>query len=233
MTLDLIRNIIYLVCREKNIKDLFISPEMFGTWLHQFSLAQFKTKLGLPEQYQPGMPLPAQAYEITERISADFAPFKVLMGKSQETLPLKFDDRGYADKPANFYYPGYMMYNYKGVLRRVDILSDLEWSNRLSDAVEIPTFRNPVANFQKNFIRILPTQIQFCEFEYLRLPKEPVFGYKKDHGWVEYDSSKSTELEWDELNLFDIITRFLVAYGVSINAQVIAQYADMVKTKGS
>lgn len=235
MNLDFVRNIIYIISKDKR-KNIQLTPEKFGEWLHLFSMKQFKRKVGLPEQYQPGMPLPQQAYEITERIGQDLRPFKVLMGKLQSTPHLTFNDLGYADIPFGFYYPGYMLYddykNGSSDLRRVDILSDLEWANRVGDPVEGPTFRNPIANFQKDFIRIWPASIKRCEFEYLRIPIAPVFGYSKRNGWVEYDEATSTELEWDDLNVLDIISLFLVEFGIAINAAEIANYAEMVKTKG-
>ena len=234
MTLNEIRNIINIISGEK-LKGRVITPEDFELMLKVANLKHFKRKVGLPEEYQPGAPLPAQAFEITTKSTMDLSPFKVHMGRTG-VMPLYVDTYGEAVTPSDMYYPSTMQYNYilNGVTkkRNIDIVSDLEWTERSSDALTQPTDRNPVANIQDSYIRFSPITDKFVEFVYLRYPIDPVYAYSQDKGYVEYNASSSTELEWDEVNQIDIISILLFDLGINMGKGDILSYADKVKKEG-
>ena len=63
MTLKDIRDILVLISGDKGLTFTFVS-ESFCNLLNEAQLKHFKRKLGLPEQYTPGMPISRQSYEI-------------------------------------------------------------------------------------------------------------------------------------------------------------------------
>jgi hypothetical protein len=212
-----------------------LTPEQAELLIKTASLKHFKRKVGLPEQYQPGQPMPQQAFEITKKITQDLLPFKVHMGKSG-TVPLYVDAYGYATTPSNLYYPSTMTYlkseAHGLTYKPIDILDDQAWVDRVDDALTAPSVNRPVANFQVSYIRFSPIKNAWVEFIYLKYPDDPVFGYTQDRGFIEYDSANSTELEWDEANQVDIIAIMLSDLGVNMGRQDILQVAEKVKTQG-
>lgn len=233
MTLHEILKVINTISGEK-LKGKVLTPEQYQIIIKQASLKHFKKKVGLPEEYQPGAPLPRQAYEITNLITMYLSPFKVQMGKTG-SVPMRVDSNGFADSPTNMYYPGTMQYNSSaGIenIRRIDIVSDQEWVDRHEDALQVPTWRNPIANIQNGYIRFSPITDKFVEFVYLKYPADPVYAYTQNEGYVEYDSINSTELEWDEVNQIDIIYIILFDLGINIGKPEVMAIADKVKTEG-
>ena len=192
---------------EKKAPGIELPQNKFEQLLHQAQLMQFRRKLGIPEQYDPRAP---QGFEVNKIITSDLEPFKVIMG--DKTMELKVKN-GYADLPKDYYYPSTMRLRQvkAGVesWRKVDILSDKEFDDRVASALLNPSLRFPVANFQAGVIRIAPMIIKSIYFVYLRLPKKPVYAVKFNRGFAEYDPANSTKLEWNDVNILDIIAIML------------------------
>ena len=214
-----------------------VSPPEFELALKAANIKHFKQKIGLPEEYQPGMPLPRQVPEITMKITEDIRPFKVFMGRGAgaNATPLSVDD-GYATIPDDYYYPLSMVYRWVKdgaiVRRNIDIVDDLEWGNRISDPLTKGTKKNPICNYQATEIRFQPDSILFVDFTYLRMPNEPVFATKYDDGYVQYDAANSTELEWDDINQLDILYKTLTDLGFGLKRGDVIQYAEQHKQQG-
>lgn len=206
----------------------------FSDQLHYAQLKYFKNKIGLPEKYAPGMPLPSQAFEITKRITEDLRPFKVLMGYNDST-PLSFDERGFADYPKDYYYPSVMTHVITGIKRyerEVEFLSDSEYTKRTTSFSEKPDKYFPVVNLQSDKIRIFPKGIRIVNFIYLRFPKKPFLAVSSTRGFEEYDSENSTELEWNDVGVIDIISIFLGNIGISIQSGELLNYSEKLKVQG-
>lgn len=212
----------------KKTKSKVLTPEQYEIMIHVAQLKHLKRKIGLPEEYQPGRPLPAQLFEITRINTMDLSPFKKFLGKKEDEPPLIVDSYGYATIPDDLYYPSVMEYKN----RNIEIVSDELWNLRKSDALLKGTERNPIANFQNNFIRFNPLKNCFVDFIYLRNPIKPVFAYTLTKGYIEYDENNSIELEWNEINQIDIIAILLFDLGINIEKPEILQVAESVKTKG-
>lgn len=160
-----------------------LSPTDFNDINKAAQLRHFKRKVGLPEEYQPGVPLPRQSYEITQKITDDLMPFKVHMG-APGTMPLQVANDGTAIIPSNLYYPGSLSYihfdptcNVEGQVRMIDVLTDGQWVDIAGNSLKRPTYEYPVCNFQSGYIRFLPKDIQRVDFVYLRYPIKPVYDY--------------------------------------------------------
>lgn len=227
MTLNDI-NFIVSFTLERYAPSLVVTPYKLGQLLHVAQLKHFKRKLGLPEDAQK-----VQQYEISKVISSDLDPFKVIMG--DKTMEMRVVD-GYAPLPSGFYYPSTMRYRRvklgKETWKEVDILSDKEFDHRVSSTLLRPSTRYPIANLQKNYFRVEPRGIRSVYFVYLKLPTKPVFGITMVRGFSEYDPTTSTELEWNDVNIIDIIYIMLSDLGVKISSAELFQIAEKTKIKG-
>lgn len=235
MDLNDVREFINVILKEQAPDKVYMSPSQFADVLNQCSLVHFKRKIGLPEEYRPGQPIPRQAFEITKKLTLDLLPFKVEMGTT--TPPLTVNQFGLADIPGNCYYPaafGFRLYR-NGVLdyREVDMVNDLEWKSRLRNSITKPTQRYPICNLLGNGkIRFAPTNLGRVDFVYLKYPQAAVFGYSIQSGFIKYEQAQSTQLEWDDINMIDIIMLYLERIGVVLTRTDLLQYAQKVQVAG-
>lgn len=235
MDLNLIRGLVVIVLGDRNPTKRDMPIESFESLLHASSLTHFKKKIGLPEEYQVGMPLPRQAFELTKKITMDLLPFHVEMGTTSPSLPV--DIHGIATLPIDVYYPSVFRYRYVvGTTVKhipIDIVNDLEWNERMRNSITKGSKKYPIANFiGPNRVRFSPTDLARVDFDYIKVPTRPVFGYSTDLGFIDYNPVTSTQLEWDDVNVLDIISIFMEKMGVSISTIDIAQYADKLKNTG-
>jgi hypothetical protein len=235
MDLNDVRNFVNVILKEHSPTKVFMPPVQFVDVINQCSLIQFKKKIGLPEEYRPGQPVPRQAYEITKRLTLDLMPFKVEMGTT--TTPLVVDAYGIATLPDNCYYPsafGFRLYR-NGSLdyREVDVVNDMEWGARLRNSITRPTQKYPVCNFLGNHkVRFSPINLKKVDFVYLKYPTPAVFGFTIVDGFIKYNVNTSTQLEWDDVNMIDIIMMFLERMGVIMNRADLIQHAQKVEGTG-
>ncbi len=210
---------------EKKAPGIELPKNKLEQLLQQSQLLQFKRKLGIPEQYDPRNP---QGFEVNKIITSDLEPFKVIMG--DKTPMLKVDSQGYATLPKDFYYPSTLRIRQvkSGVesWRKVDVLSDKEFNDRISSALLHPSLRYPIANFQSGVVRFEPRNIKVAHFVYLRLPVKPVYAIKMTRGFAEYDSTKSTELQWNDINTLDIIS---ILINELLQVQITMQEIQQIK----
>jgi hypothetical protein len=233
MNLEQIRDLLVLISGE-NGQQFNYSPEDYCDLLHLAQLKHFKRKLGLPEEYQPGMPAPRQAYEITQKITEDIRHFKVMKGWGVST-PL-FLTNGVLSYPVDYFYPSSLSYNYpigeEFLERNIDILSDKEYADITTSVLKKPDAFFPVCNMQATFIRFAPKLTSGINIAYLRLPIKPFWKVIDNDGFYEYDHSNSVNLEWDDINIIDIIVIMLGDLGIPLNSQNIVQYSQNLKEKG-
>lgn len=216
-------------------QDIVVHPEDFARRLHVAQLKHFKRKIGLPEAYQPGMPLPPQVFEITKVITDDLAPFKVYMGGTSPALAV--DSNGESDLPSDFYYPSTCSYKYvkdgEVNYKEVELVTDAKWLERISSFIARPSLKHPIGNIYGSKIRFYPHTLKYVEFMYLKVPTAPVYGVTRITGYPKYDSTTSTELEWNDTNIIDIIVQFLADMAITIDSQAVANFAEKSKLTGT
>ena len=234
MNLEQIRRLAILIVGDVGEK-ISLTPTQFSDMLHLASLRHFKRKLGLPEEYKPGMPLPTQAYEITSRITEDLRRFKVVAGYDTST-PIVVSKTGKAEYPQDYYIISTITYQYNDdknrLTRKVEVLSDLEYQERVSSLNETPDALFPVCNMQSDYIQFAPRNIGAVSMVYLRTPKPPVYFVNTNKGYYEYDDVNSVQLEWDEMNQIDIMVLFLSDLGVKLGKADVFNYANQIKERG-
>lgn len=208
-----------------------LTPEELTRSINVAQLTHFKRRTGLPEEYKPGMAIPSQVAELTKRISADLRPFYKYMGYDF-SAPLYLTN-GVGTIPSDMYYPLSFIYHYSEKTRRsFDILGGKKFHDRIADAVEKPTLWEPVATFIAENVLIEPRTIRQVDFLYLKYPTPVEFKVTEANGFFEYDTTTSTELEWDDVNTVDIIFLILNSLGYNLVREEVAQYAEKAKIQG-
>lgn len=213
---------------------LVVTKEDYERLLHLCQLRHLKKKIGLPEEYQPGQPIPRQVIEISKMNTVDIAPFKRYMGGQNASLSV--NKYGIANLPSDYYYPSALQIKLvRGAevkMRDVKILSDKEYSERTGSFIRLPNLYFPIANFQNGFIMFSPKNVKYADFWYIAIPEKPVYAVTYTHGYPQYNSSASTELAWNETNTIDIMVMVLGELGINMTSSDIIQIAEKSKITG-
>lgn len=164
--------------------------DQFNTDLSVANTEMFSWLYGLPQEYKPGMPIPAMAFEVTQRILDDLKQCKVNMGGygTNDPSPLNVVE-GIAQIPSDYVH--FVRMNYVQVSsnkckapegkvnRKIEILTDAQWADRVGNYVKNKKVdQYPYCNFQREYIEFRPFwKQQFVNFVYLRMPKTPFLDY--------------------------------------------------------
>jgi len=225
---------------DKEVSGQTMTPEQFNLNLKAVNLEMLKLKIGLPEEYQPGMPLPKQALEITQKITEDIRPFKVWYG-GPDYPQLPIDSYGRSTFPSDYAYPSSIRHKrytntgcsaYDKEYNSLEILFDDQIGDRLANSIKMPTVKDPVCVFYSDYIQFYPTTLTSVDFTYIRKPVTPIFGYTLVDDVPVYNAATSTELEWDEILHVDIARMILSKVGINLKDAEIWQYSETKLQKG-
>lgn len=203
------------------------TPDRFSQLIKVVNIDKFKQKMGLPEEYQPGHPLPKEFAEITQKVADDLRIFKVYMPNTPAPV-------GLLPYPADYAHRDDILYSESetidGVItsipRLVEIMRESHASARRGNYTKQPTTSHPIAVMRYNGIQIFPVTITVVDFTYWRWPKDPVFSYVQGEGYITYNAAGSTEFEWPVDNHIDLVRMMLDYMGVHLREADIVQYAN-------
>ena len=190
-----------------------LNADEFNLCLQYANVEYFRVLVGLPEQYQPGVAIPKIAAEQTEKIASALRLVNVWLGAPGTTqLPTQ---KGLAKLPTDYVqYTGIMYQNPKGEYKQVEVLGDQFIADRLQSKLKAPSLKYPIAHIYGSHILIYPNTISKVHFKYYRLPIKPFYAVTVQDDVEVYDPSKSTQLEWPEVEINNIVP-FILEYAAS------------------
>lgn len=218
------------------------TPEQFNLACSFADYELMKLKYGLPEQYRPGSPIPAQGWEITQESTDALSHLKVYMG-GRDDAQLRIDKDGYASYPDNYLHYSSMAYvDYthdcvtaedEEVRNPIDIVRDGDWDTRIWDELTKPTMDNPICRMNSGYMEFRPRKLGGIDFTYLRKPIPSVLGYTIDANVnIVYDPGTSTQPDWPE-QMFNEYAVILYSWmSVNIQSQINIQDAQNRKIQG-
>jgi hypothetical protein len=201
-----------------------ITPEQFNEVVNRAQMSLFMERIGNPQEYQPGRPVPRVAYALTQRIRNDLAPF--LSNPTLVTIPAD----GKLELPEDCKYVVALRTESDDTI--VDVDHD-KIGYRLKSEIVAPTLAYPIAVHYKGYIQLYPKNIANATLEYLRYPVKALYAFTVENGRPVYDEASSVQLEWDEICVNDIISRALIYIGINLQDGQLASFAAQMKTAGS
>ena len=226
MDINQIKKFVDYLVRKNN--SAYLNPDQFNLVLDRAQMSKFMELYGNPKEYQPGNPIPRIAYEVTQKISDDLRIFK-------ENFNMLIDNNGQATLPSNYIHaisigaiagknttPG----KSEKQFITVDIIPEDKEYYRLGSVIVPPTKKQPIAVIKDTYVQVYPENMGSVKFSYLRRPVEPVWGYDIVNGRPVYSESKSTNLEWPDQTINDIIIRACNFIGISIKDGDIVSYTQ-------
>lgn len=121
----------------------------------------------------------------------------------------------------------------RNVVNPVQVLAEDELIERLESQVLPVTLFEPICimNAQKK-IQLFPEQPQSGKVYYFKRPAVPKFAYTQSGRTVTYDAANSTQLEWNEADINNVISEALAYYGLNLQSADVVQFAQMKIQEG-
>mgnify|MGYP003342622163 FL=1 len=92
---------------------------------------------------------------------------------------------------------------------------------------------DPVAIMNSNnLIQLFPEVASTGAVYYFKRPAVPVFGYTQSGRTITYNAGTSTQLEWRDQDINNIIVIALQYYGLNMKAQDIVQFGQVKEAQG-
>jgi len=217
----------------KNFSGNIITPDRFNELIKVVNIDLFRKKHGLPEEYQPGRPIPREHADITLKNTDDLRAFKVhISGRAVSS--------GIMVLPPDYAHRETLVYNFSKTIntvatilpRPIEILREAEFASREGNYTKRPTIQNPIAVLRNDGFHIRPATITVVDFAYYRWPVEPEFSYVLGDGFITYDAANSVETEFPKDEYFTLAKMVLSLVGVNLRENELVQYSEMKLKQG-
>lgn len=233
-----------LVRLNKDQSGRSITIPQFNLAAEVASYEYFKLKVGLPEQYRPGQPFPAQAWQVSQKISDDMQHLLTWMG-GPDAPQMVIDKYGISEVPSDYFAFSSCYYNFveqsntectngkEPKLKEVEFLADSQWSDRMDSVIVGPEKKFPIAKMGAGKIQFMPRGLKAVDFTYLREPATPYLAYTIDanNDYV-YDAANSTQFDFPQVCLPDIANLIFEVMSGNLQSQFYVQLAEMRKQQG-
>ena len=231
--------VFYMVNKDQQGNNL--NSDEFNVLLKAVNIGFFKQRYGLPEEYQPGTPLPKISYEITQKITDDLRALKVRMGVDSGVMIV--NAQGMANIPSDYVHFSSAKYNMikdntcgnvTTKARNIEHLSDAQINDRLGDSIKMPTHRDPVFATYSTYFQFYPKDLRNVHFTYLRMPVTPFYNTSIDEisDTENYLETGSVHFEYPE-DCYEDIARMICSYiGINLRSTDLINYSEMKMQKG-
>lgn len=112
-------------------------------------------------------------------------------------------------------------------INNVRFLNEDELALALKSQLRAVSTSNPIAIDASVGFRLYPAVTQTGFYNYLRRPATPVLGYTQSGRTITYDPNTSTQLEFTDVYINNIISRALKFWGINMAEQDIQQFAQI------
>ena len=216
--------------------------DQYNTVIEAVNIDLLKQRYGLPEEYRAGQPMPTMSYEITKKIMDDMSQLKVRMGVDTPALTVNSFGRGTI--PTNYLHLSSAKYvqvtdnqceNKKIKHRDIELLTDAQIAERLSNSIKMPTKKNPCMAQYGTYWQFYPSDLKKVHLTYLRLPNTPYYAYTIDEETDEYifDETNSVNFEYPADCLTDIVRLVLTYVNRNLKELQDANFNELLKQQGA
>ena len=197
-----------------------------------------RAQLVLFNQYHTNPKLPAKAqaalYGESQRIDDSLSTFKERYAFTNSDTP-----GGVITLPANYmhllslYTTVYSNQLGRNIYSGVQVLNEEELIERLSSQIIPVSADDPIAIMNKqNKIQLFPESPATGGVYYLRRPVAPLFAYTMSGRAVVYNDAGSTQMEWRDFDIMNIISIALSYFGINMSSGDIVQFAQVKQQEG-
>lgn len=225
---DVHKTVLYFLNKEQNG---FVTPE-------EIDLVLDKAQMVLFNQYHTNPKAPfnpdARSFGDSQRLDDALSAFK-----SKYTFTTNLTPSGVITLPNDYIHLiSLFTTQYNNTLQRnvysaVKVLNEEELIDRLESQVLPVTPDEPIAIMNsQNRIQLFPESPATGGVYYFKRPAVPVFGYTQSGRTITYNAGTSTQLEWRDTDIMNIIVIALSYYGLNMTNADIVQFANVKEIQG-
>lgn len=116
-------------------------------------------------------------------------------------------------------------------INKVSLLNEDEKADALTNQLRPISTSNPYYENTATGLLLYPQTTQIGFYSYLRRPATPVLGYSQVGRTITYDPTTSTQLEWQDNYINNIIARALAYLGVNMDEDKIVQFSQLKQSQ--
>ena len=222
MTIDDVFNTMLYAIRKNQNGNL--TPANFNLVINVAQNSYTDYLLGEFQKYTPGRPFAAVEFGQNQDIRQRLTPF------IPPPVPLTIDGTGLAPYPADFVNADAMYYGIYN--QRVKFIQQDRKDSHLNSYID-PISSNPVYLVQSNGFQFYPTNLGSAKLSYIQKPANLFWNSTLDiYGRAVYNPVGSTQPQWLDLDMLEIIVRALAIVGVNLQLNVVEQYSQVINTAG-
>lgn len=202
----------------------YLSPEDFNDFINQGSRSYQSFLLGSFQQYTPGRPVARVELGNNRTVRQRLAPtiYGYILSINSTT--------GQSNYPGDFLQVD-SMYSIYGV-KRIRYAQQNQLDSFYNSVID-PIATNPIYLIEDTNFQFYPTTTYQAKLSYVRDAPEMRWGYTLDgDGLPVYSAGESIQPVWDTVAMFDILSRALKLFGVSLQAQQIIAFSEEIKNQG-
>lgn len=210
-------------CVNKN-QSGYLTPEEFQDTINMAQRNYISYLLGSFQRYAPGRAV--ANVELGQNMTVRQRLTPVIYGIDMFVSP----STGTVTYPGDFLQVDAMwsIYGYS----RVRAVQQDSWYQYYNSVID-PVATNPIYMVKDTGMQFAPESIGFVKMSYVRNPPNMVWGNTANiYGIPIYDPATSVQPVWDDLAIFEIITRALAMVGVNLQSAQVAGYAETIKREG-
>lgn len=111
-------------------------------------------------------------------------------------------------------------------VNEITFVNDNEWAFAINSQLRPVSLSSPIAIDRNTGFSLLPQSLQIGYFNYLKRPATPVLDYTFVNRVFTYNAAGSTQLEWADSYVNNIIAKALKYAGVNMDEQGVSAFAE-------
>lgn len=199
-------NLVDYICRKN--RGVFITPAEFNQVMTAAQLELF--------QYYWDM-----FYEQDQQLHDALQPFKVLR------YQFASNSSGFVTFPSDYVHLFFGVFSiYGSTICDCQFVDNEQVPYAIKNQLRPVSLSAPIAEVAPNGFQMYPMTTQIGFYSYLRLPSQVVYGYTQNGRVITYDANTSTQIEFTDAYVNNIISRGLKYFGINMGEQDIQQFAQ-------
>lgn len=201
----------------------YLAPDEFNLIINQAQVSYISYLLGNFQSYTPGRPVSRVELGQNAIVRDRLAP-------SIYITNLAVDAVGFSSYPGDYLQSDAMwsIYGYQ----RIRWVDQDRWFSFYNSVID-PIATNAIYRMEDVGFRFGPENLGAAKLSYVRNPPTIIWAYDLDsNGLPVYNATISANPIWDDLSIWDIVSRAFQMVGVNLQAPQVAQYAAEIKNIG-
>lgn len=225
MTIDQVHRFIDFIAKKSNAGG-YITPSEKDLLLNRAQIQYFNKLYGNQNDYRYDRPVPKISYAVTEKISNSLSVFIT------DPTALTIDSSGFANIPSDLFQTVAITKTISGIENEITRVEQDRVANNLSSYYDAPDTKFPIYTQLKTKFQFYPKNLATASIIYLKKPQDMVWGYTTVSGRPVYNPGTSTQPEWKDMDINEIIYIALSYIGVNLKDQDVSQFAQLKTQTG-